>query len=342
MPGCDGPGGRESPGPPRNGRIRAPGCPVVDTAGHGHHQARAHEGSRLRGLPGRPRAIGPRPPKRPQRDREMNTSSHDAGQPARNPRASGRADPRRGAAPRPGRGWRPRGRCCCCAPSTRARPPSPPSGGAAPRSPADRSGRSVARRRCWSPSGRGLAQRPLRRRPRPAGRRTTNRSAAVSSTPGREVRPRRTAAARGAALVSNGVVAGAPTCSPSSSPSCTTAADATVLSWVGWAVTFALLTFFSYGGWGEADGSAPLTAFVLLCRAGDRRALPELAARPRRRQPGRHQAPPPARRAAHRRDPSPGDLASWTGRSSGAGHRRSSGRPGTGAGDRPRRPVGDR
>jgi 4-hydroxybenzoate polyprenyltransferase len=40
----------------------------------------------------------------------------------------------------------------------------------------------------------------------------------------------------------------------------------TVLSWVGWAATFALLTFFvTYGGWGrDADGSAPLTAFVLL------------------------------------------------------------------------------
>jgi 4-hydroxybenzoate polyprenyltransferase len=41
----------------------------------------------------------------------------------------------------------------------------------------------------------------------------------------------------------------------------------TPLSWVGWSATFALLTFFvTYGGWGhEADGSAPLTAFVVLC-----------------------------------------------------------------------------
>ena len=41
----------------------------------------------------------------------------------------------------------------------------------------------------------------------------------------------------------------------------------TPLSWVGWAATFALLTFFvTYGGWGrDADGSAPLTAFVVLC-----------------------------------------------------------------------------
>jgi 4-hydroxybenzoate polyprenyltransferase len=41
----------------------------------------------------------------------------------------------------------------------------------------------------------------------------------------------------------------------------------TALSWVGWAATFALLTFFvTYGGWGgDADGSAPLTAFVVLC-----------------------------------------------------------------------------
>ena len=44
---------------------------------------------------------------------------------------------------------------------------------------------------------------------------------------------------------------------------------ATPLSWVGWAATFALLTFFvTYGGWGrEADGSAPLTTFVVLCAA---------------------------------------------------------------------------
>ncbi len=41
------------------------------------------------------------------------------------------------------------------------------------------------------------------------------------------------------------------------------------LSWVGWAVTFGLLPFFvSYGGWGrEAEGSAPLTTFVVLCAA---------------------------------------------------------------------------
>jgi 4-hydroxybenzoate polyprenyltransferase len=41
----------------------------------------------------------------------------------------------------------------------------------------------------------------------------------------------------------------------------------TGLSWVGWAATFALLTFFvTLGGWGaEADGSAPLTGFVVLC-----------------------------------------------------------------------------
>lgn len=41
----------------------------------------------------------------------------------------------------------------------------------------------------------------------------------------------------------------------------------TALSWVGWAATFALLTFFvTYGGWGrDADGSAPLTTFVILC-----------------------------------------------------------------------------
>jgi 4-hydroxybenzoate polyprenyltransferase len=41
----------------------------------------------------------------------------------------------------------------------------------------------------------------------------------------------------------------------------------TPLSWVGWSATFALLTFFvTYGGWGrEADGSAPLTTFVVLC-----------------------------------------------------------------------------
>lgn len=41
----------------------------------------------------------------------------------------------------------------------------------------------------------------------------------------------------------------------------------TPLSWVGWSATFALLTFFvTYGGWGhDADGSAPLTTFVVLC-----------------------------------------------------------------------------
>lgn len=41
----------------------------------------------------------------------------------------------------------------------------------------------------------------------------------------------------------------------------------TALSWVGWSVTFALLTYFvTLGGWGrDADGSAPFTGFVLLC-----------------------------------------------------------------------------
>jgi 4-hydroxybenzoate polyprenyltransferase len=41
----------------------------------------------------------------------------------------------------------------------------------------------------------------------------------------------------------------------------------TALSWVGWAATFALFTFFvTYGGWGrDVDGSAPLTSFVVLC-----------------------------------------------------------------------------
>lgn len=40
----------------------------------------------------------------------------------------------------------------------------------------------------------------------------------------------------------------------------------TVLSWVGWAATFALLTYFvTLGGWGqEADGLEPLTSFVVL------------------------------------------------------------------------------
>jgi 4-hydroxybenzoate polyprenyltransferase len=41
----------------------------------------------------------------------------------------------------------------------------------------------------------------------------------------------------------------------------------TALSWVGWAATLALLTFFvTYGGWGrDTNGSAPLTSFVVLC-----------------------------------------------------------------------------
>jgi 4-hydroxybenzoate polyprenyltransferase len=41
----------------------------------------------------------------------------------------------------------------------------------------------------------------------------------------------------------------------------------TALSWVGWAATFALLSYFvTLGGWGrQADGSAPFTSFVLLC-----------------------------------------------------------------------------
>ncbi len=42
---------------------------------------------------------------------------------------------------------------------------------------------------------------------------------------------------------------------------------ATALSWLGWSVTFALLTYFvTYGGWGrDADGSAPFASFVVLC-----------------------------------------------------------------------------
>jgi 4-hydroxybenzoate polyprenyltransferase len=41
----------------------------------------------------------------------------------------------------------------------------------------------------------------------------------------------------------------------------------TALSWVGWSATFALLAYFvTLGGWGrDADGSAPLTSFVVLC-----------------------------------------------------------------------------
>jgi 4-hydroxybenzoate polyprenyltransferase len=41
----------------------------------------------------------------------------------------------------------------------------------------------------------------------------------------------------------------------------------TPLSWVGWSATFALLTYFiTFGGWGrEADGSAPLPSFVMIC-----------------------------------------------------------------------------
>ena len=40
----------------------------------------------------------------------------------------------------------------------------------------------------------------------------------------------------------------------------------TVLSWLGWSATFALLTYFiTFGGWSsEADGSAPLPSFVIL------------------------------------------------------------------------------
>jgi 4-hydroxybenzoate polyprenyltransferase len=40
----------------------------------------------------------------------------------------------------------------------------------------------------------------------------------------------------------------------------------TVLSWVGWSATFALLAYFvTYGGWSkDADGSAPLPSFVIL------------------------------------------------------------------------------
>ena len=43
----------------------------------------------------------------------------------------------------------------------------------------------------------------------------------------------------------------------------------TLLSWVGWAATFALLTgFITLGGWAQnADGSAPYTWFVLLSAA---------------------------------------------------------------------------
>ena len=41
----------------------------------------------------------------------------------------------------------------------------------------------------------------------------------------------------------------------------------TPLSWVGWSATFALLAFFvTLGGWGnQTAGSAPVTAFVILC-----------------------------------------------------------------------------
>jgi 4-hydroxybenzoate polyprenyltransferase len=40
----------------------------------------------------------------------------------------------------------------------------------------------------------------------------------------------------------------------------------TLLSWVGWSATFALLTYFiTFGGWSnEADGSSPLPSFVVL------------------------------------------------------------------------------
>ena len=40
----------------------------------------------------------------------------------------------------------------------------------------------------------------------------------------------------------------------------------TILSWVGWSATFALLPYFvTYGGWAsDADGSEPFTSFVVL------------------------------------------------------------------------------
>ena len=80
----------------------------------------------------------------------------------------------------------------------------------------------------------------------------------------------------------------------------------TALSWVGWAATFALLTYFvTLGGWGrEADGSRAADRLRGALRAARRlRALPDLAARPRRRQPGRRTQPPAAGRAAHRGAP---------------------------------------
>ena len=72
---------------------------------------------------------------------------------------------------------------------------------------------------------------------------------------------------------------------------------------MGWAATFALLTFFvTLGGWGrDADGSAPLTSFVLLCAllgvcVHFLTSLPDLVVD---NQAGA-QEPAPARRAAHR------------------------------------------
>ena len=84
----------------------------------------------------------------------------------------------------------------------------------------------------------------------------------------------------------------------------------TLLSWVGWSATFALLTYFvTYGGWGsDADGSAPFTSFVVLCAVLGLcvhflTSLPDLVVDNQ----ARPAAPPAARRAAHRCTPAAGD-----------------------------------
>ena len=132
----------------------------------------------------------------------------------------------------------------------------------------------------------------------------------------RELRDRHAAAHRDPALAAERHRGRAVPARPrSSSASCTTAGcTAPLLSWVGWSATFALLTYFiTFGGWGsEADGSAPLTSFVMLSALlGFLRALPDLAARPRRGQQVRRATPAAAGGAEDGCAPAAGGDASW-------------------------------
>ena len=167
-------------------------------------------------------------------------------------------------------------------------------------------GRTGPRHGAGRAGGARLGQRPRRPEGRPGGRahrQAARHRALERGTVGFALAC--AAAAPGAALaLQRDHRRPAPTCSRRWSACPATGGCATaLLSWLPWAVSFALYpAYLSYGGWGGgAQGGPPTVAMTAgRRRARRRRPRPDLAARPGRRQQDRPAAPAAAARAAGR------------------------------------------